>query len=215
MVATSTAPRIGAFFMQTNTYRQKIGQVRAIPAILARKNVKIVLIGIVIAILLLIAGAKITSKPVSQVKDQRIVVTGAKAQKNINKEFSFPIKDNKGKTITTLKITLEKAELRDEIIVKGQKAYPVQGKTFLILDMRIKNDLDKAIELKARDYFRLVINNKEEDKLAADIHNDPVSIQPLSTKQTRIGFFISDTDKNLSLYVGELTGKKTKVPISF
>ena len=81
--------------------------------------------------------------------------------------------------------------------------------------MRIKNDLDKAIELKARDYFRLVINNKEEDKLAADIHNDPVSIQPLSTKQTRIGFFISDTDKNLSLYVGELTGKKTKVPISF
>lgn len=179
------------------------------------RNKKILLAVSSIIAVTLMAGMVLKNKPSSTSKDKRITIQGPKAETKINRDFSFPIKDEKGRKVTTMVMYLDTAQLRDEIIVKGQKAYPVQGKTFLILDMRIKNDFDKPLEIRARDFFRLVVNGKETDKLAADIHNDPVNIQPLSTKQTRLGFFIKDTDKNLSLFVGELTGKKTKVPILF
>lgn len=146
--------------------------------------------------------------------DSRIQVQNAKATQAINKEFSFPLKDDKGKVVTTIKYTVEAAEIRDEIIVKGQRATAVKGRTFLIIPLKITNDYSQGIEIQAKDYIRLVVNDRETEQLAADIHNDPVTVQALSTKLTRLGFPINDTDKNLSLRVGELNGQKETIALT-
>lgn len=148
-------------------------------------------------------------------QDNRVQVSNAKATAQVNKEFLFPVKNSKGAEVTKMKYFVESAELRDEIIVKGQKATAVQGRLFLILTIKITNDYTKSLEINAKDYIRLSMNGKDGELLAADIHNDPVLVQPVSTKYTRIGFPINDTDKQLVLNVGELEGKKEKVELNF
>lgn len=138
----------------------------------------------------------------------------AKETKTVNKEIEFPIRDNKGNVVNKLKYKIETAELYDSIIVKGQRARAVQGRTFFILNIKLMNQHTQAIEIKSTDYVRLSVNNKNEF-LAPDIHNDPVAVQPISTKYTRIGFAINETDKNLTLRIGEITGKKENINIKF
>lgn len=151
------------------------------------------------------------SKSVSS--DTRIAVKGAKTSQNINKEFQFPLKDEKGVEVSRLKFFIPNAEVRDEIIIKGQRASAVEGRTFLIINLKITNSYQKSVSINSRDYFRLSVNNSDE-KLAPDIHNDPVEIQPISTKYTRVGFPINETDKNLVLHVGEIIGKKEDIKLT-
>ena len=144
--------------------------------------------------------------------DQRVSLKKAKAQQLINKEFLFSLKDTKGKEVSKIKYFIQDAQLLDEIVVKGQRATAVQGRTFLIVYVKITNDFSSDISLKTRDYVRLIVNNSTE-KLAPDIHNDPVEIQAISTKYTRLGFPINDTDKNLILQVGEISGNKQNIKL--
>ena len=129
------------------------------------------------------------------------------AQETLNKSFDFPLKDATGKVVSKVHYEIQSAELDNQIVIKGQLATAVQGRSFLILNLKIINNYDKAIQLNTRDYVRLIVNNSV-DKLAADIHNDPVDIQPISTKYTRIGFPIDTNAKNLTLQVGEIDGPK-------
>ena len=138
----------------------------------------------------------------------------AKDTKVINKEIEFPIRDNKGKEVSKLKYRIESAQLYDSIIVKGQRARTVQGRTFLILNLKLMNQYTQSIEIKTSDYVRLSVNNKNE-LLAPDIHNDPVAVQPISTKYTRIGFAINEADKNLTLRIGEITCEKQDINVKF
>lgn len=144
----------------------------------------------------------------------RVTVKGAKATSDLNREFSFPVRSDSGDEITSIKFVIEKVELRDEIVVQGQKATAVEGRTFLILNIKITNDFDSALEINTKDYVRLSVNGRGE-WLAPDIHNDPVEVQAISTKQTRLGFPVNDTDKNLRLKIGEIDGQKEEVEISF
>ncbi len=146
------------------------------------------------------------------IDDQRIEIQKPKSQQQLNRQFLFPLKGTDGKEVSKLKFSLQNSELRDEIIIKGQKATAVQGRTFLILNLKITNDYNKAIQINARDYLRLQVNNSSE-KLAPDIHNDPVEIQAISTKYTRLGFPINDIDKNLLLQVGEITSGKEYIKL--
>jgi hypothetical protein len=143
----------------------------------------------------------------------RVSVAGAKATNQLNRDFLFPLKDAKGTTVTEMKFTLENAELRDEIIVKGKRAVAIEGRTFLILTFKITSDYTKSLEINTKNYFRLTKNGNETDLLAADIHNDPVIVQPTSTKYTRIGWPIDDSDQDLVMLVGEIEGEKTKVEL--
>lgn len=68
--------------------------------------------------------------------------------------------------------------------------------------------------MNTRDYVRLIIDGNQEEKLAPDIHNDPVEIQAISTKQTRLGFAIDDNDKSLALQVGEIDGEKEVIELN-
>jgi hypothetical protein len=153
------------------------------------------------------------SRPASVQADPRVTIEQAKASQTINKDFEFPLKDAKGTVVTTIKYTVQSAELHDEIIVKGQRATSVKGRTFLIIALKITNDYDKSVDIQSKDYIRLVVNGNDKEPLAPDIHNDPVTVQAQSTKFTRVGFPINDTDKNMSLRVGELDGTKQTVAL--
>ena len=139
-------------------------------------------------------------------------VSSAKSSQQISKTFKFPIKNAKGEVINHLSYTIESAELRDEILVKGQKVRPVKGKLFLILALKIANPQNKGIEIRTRDYVRLS-TNKSSELLAPDIHNDPVEVQAISTKYTRIGFIASENVKDFALLVGEVEGAKEKIAL--
>lgn len=147
-------------------------------------------------------------------KASNVQLQPAKAKIPINKEFTFPIKDDLGKDVGNIKYLIESAEKRDEILIKGQKATAIAGRTFLILNFKIENKSNHKININTRDYVRLSVNNGTE-WLAPDIHNDPVEAQAIATKYTRVGFPISDTDNKLKLQAGEVNGKKTVVDLKF
>ncbi len=144
---------------------------------------------------------------------EQVEVLGAKATQDVNREFLFPLTDSNGEEVSNLKYVIQAAELRDEIVVKGQRATAIEGRTFLILTLKITNEHSQAIEMSTRDYIRLSINGNEDEWLAPDIHNDPVEIQAISTKNTRVGFPMSDTDSNLVLRVGEINGEKETISL--
>lgn len=144
--------------------------------------------------------------------DQRVSIKKPKAIQVINKQFLFPLKDETGKEVSKIKYFIQDTQLQDEIVVKGQRATAVKGRTFLIIYLKITNDYTQDISLKSRDYVRLMLNNSSE-KLAPDIHNDPVDIQAISTKYTRLGFPINDTDQNLILQIGEINGNKQNIKL--
>ncbi len=145
--------------------------------------------------------------------DKRENINKPIAQQLLNRSFNFPLKDGTGKEVSQLKYEIQSAELRDQIIVKGQSASAVKGRVFLILSLKITNSYDKSVQLSSKDYVRLITGSSPE-KLAADIHNDPVDVQAISTKYTRLGFPINDTEKSLTIQVGEISGKKDLITLN-
>lgn len=170
---------------------------------------------LVVLILLIVFVPKLFKVSDAGQSSEKIEVKGASEAISLNRDFSFPIKDDKGETVSDIKYFIENAELRDEIIVKGQKATAVEGRTFLIFNIKINNPYGKAIEINTKDYVRLSINANKDEWLAPDIHNDPVEVQAISVEPTRVGFAINETDKDLVLRVGEINGEKQELPIIF
>lgn len=134
---------------------------------------------------------------------------------DINRDFEFPLKNAQNKVVSKIKFTLQNAELRNEIVVKGQKAQAVTGRKFLILNLKISNDFNRSIQIDSRDYVRLAVKGKEEEWLAPEIHNDPVEAQAISVKYTRLGFAVDDNQKNFILQVGEINQDKEKIELNF
>jgi hypothetical protein len=145
--------------------------------------------------------------------DSRVSIEPAKGQMVIDKEFTFPVQDAKGKEVADFKYTLQRAETRNEIVIKGQKAVAVSGRTFLVVYLKITNSQSQTLQINTRDYIRLSVNDNKTELLAPDVHNDSVQVQPLSTKYTTLGFAINDTDENLMLSVGEIGGNKEEIAL--
>lgn len=142
-------------------------------------------------------------------------VPDAQATTLIDREFGFPIKNQKGEEISKLQYKVENAELRDKIVIKSQNATAATGRIFLVINIKLKNDSDKSIEINTKDYLRLSVNNNDAEWLAADVHNDPVLVQPISTKYTRLAFPINTSDKDFKLRIGEISGEKQIVEFKF
>lgn len=143
----------------------------------------------------------------------RLDLKGPQKKQGLNKQYLFPLKGADGQEVSKLAFTIEEAEVREEIVIKGQKATAIEGRAFLILNLKITNDYESAIQINARDYVRLQVGNSKE-KLAPDIHNDPVEIQAISTKYTRVGFPIDENAGNLTLIVGEISGDKQNLKLN-
>lgn len=174
--------------------------------------VLVIILILIVAGIIFVTKRKESSKQVSN-SIQAPVTTEAGKAGIVNREFSFPIKNESGEEISQVKYTIQSAELRNEIFVKGQKATAVKGRTFLIMNIKLTNSLDKTIKINTRDYIRLIVNSNTVEPLAPEIHNDPVEVQPISTKITRIGFPINESDRDLQLQVGEIKGPKELVAV--
>lgn len=174
-----------------------------------------IIIPLVVLIAVVLIGKNIFSSSTSANKGLIGTNSAVLKQKDLNKTYTFPLKDASGKELGSFTYSLLSAEIRNEIVVKGSKATAIPGRTFLIINLKLVNDGNQGITVNTRDYVRLVVNNKDKELLAPDVHNDPIEVQPISTKYTRIGFAINDTDKNLTLLVGELEGAKDKILINF
>jgi hypothetical protein len=136
------------------------------------------------------------------------------AKESINKDFSFPIKDNNSNDISTIKYSIQNAQLENSVIIKGQKADAIKGKTFLILNIKLSNNYTQGVDINTRDYVRLKTSSVNE-LLAPDLYNDPVQVQAISTKSTTLGFTINNSDKNLELQIGEIKGTKQNIKLAF
>lgn len=145
---------------------------------------------------------------------QRVLLNDAKSQEVLNKKFEFPIRDANGKEVTKIVYLIQNAELRDQIVVKGQRADAIAGRMFLILNLKLTNDYTKTIALSTRDFVRLSVNGSKE-KMAFDIHNDPVEVLAGSVKVTRLATAINTTDKDITLLVGEISGPKQTIKLQF
>lgn len=151
----------------------------------------------------------VATTPTGQVSIAKPLVS-----ETLNKNFQFPLNNAAGQQVSQIQYTIQSAELDNQIVVQGQVATAVQGRVFLILNLAVTNNYDKSVQLNTRDYVRLVINNSAQ-KLAADIHNDPVDVEPISTKYTRLGFPIDSNYKSLTLQVGQITGPKQTIQLNF
>lgn len=145
----------------------------------------------------------------------KAVIKDAIATLPLNREFKFPLKDDKDAVLGEIKYTIENAELRDEIVVKGKRASAVAGRRFLVLNLKVSNETNQNISMNTKDYVRLVLNGNEAEPLSPSIHNDPVVVDAISVKPTRIGFAINESDKDLKIKVGEIKGNKETIDLVF
>lgn len=136
------------------------------------------------------------------------------AEVALNKSLSFPVMDDQGEEVGRVEYTLEKAELRDQLIIKGQQARAIEGRDFLIIHIKLRNDTNSAISVNTRDFIRLKMKGTDE-QFAPTIHNDPVEVQAISSLTTRLGFSISEEDEDLTVLFGEIKGDKETVKLSF
>jgi len=169
------------------------------------------LIFLIIAVILVgvVSGAKNLN---AKSKVSGVSVSGV----DINRSFEFPLIKTKKADENTLKIkyTITKVEKTKTIVIKGQTATSVAGRTFLIVNLKLENPSNNSISIKTRDFIRLLPEGSQ-DRLAPDIHNDPTEIQAISTKITRVGFPVDDNTKNFKLFVGEIEGNKEEISINF
>lgn len=193
---------------------------RSLPSFRVLKNkykgslyIPFALVGLIVLVIVGFSLRNVYSakSPTSSAAGQ-VSLEKAKKTEDLNKTFAFSLRDQTGKEVSKVKYLLKSAEIRDEILVKGQKAYAVEGRTFLILNIKITNSYEKPVQINARDYIRMTVNNNPE-KIAPEIHSDPAEVQAISTKETRVGFAINKTDKNLVLQIGEVKGSKETIKL--
>lgn len=145
---------------------------------------------------------------------EKVSLAKPMATARVDQTFEFPLLDQDGNEVSRIKYALETAELRDEIIVKGQRARAVNGKAFLTITLKITNSYEQGIDINSRDYVRLSVAGSSELK-APSIHNDPVEVQAISTKESRVGFAVEEGQKQFTVYIGEIKGEKQMVELNF
>ena len=207
---------------QNSSYQGSGSQFKKFPRYFKKSPLVPGLIVVVIIVIISIVGINNSHKSagsnaqpaVAGATTQQATVAKPVATETLNKSFQFPLKDATGKTVSNINYEIQSAEFDNQIIIKGQMATAVAGKTFLVLNLKIDNNYDKAVQLNTRDYVRLIVDGNTDEKLAADIHNDPVDVEAISTKFTRLGFPIDSNSKSLALEVGQIDGPKQSVQLN-
>lgn len=134
----------------------------------------------------------------------------ARLTKEIGKEIILELGDPEEGRI---RYVLDSAEVLKEIVVKGQRVSAVQGRAFLIFNLKVTNERKNGIQINTRDFVRL--SSLGEEWTAPEIHNDPVEVQAISTKFTRIGFPVNEKDRQFKLKIGKIDGDKEEIDLAF
>lgn len=183
-------------------------------AIFNKKKIGTIVFVLIVAVAV-ISGIRVAlSTAMKSTVSQNASVAADAITVPIEREFSFNVYDKDKKLSDPVKYTLTSAQLSKQIIIKGQKATAVKGRTFLILNLKLINEFDKSLFLNTRNYVRVQPAGTT-DNLAPEIHNDTVEAQPLSTKLTRIGLPVDENVKEFTLFVGELDGQKEQIVVTF
>jgi hypothetical protein len=195
---------------QQQIKRSKLGSIKK--RVLSSKA-GVVFVSLVVVVALGLLVTKIfRAKSTSEVASANATAFVKKSQE-VHKELTFPIRDTNDKELSRIKFSIEKVETASEIIVKGQKATAVPGRMFLLVNLKIVSDFNKSVAINTRDYVRLSVNGKDDELLAPDIHNDPVEVQAISTKYTRVGFPVNTSDSRFVLQIGEIKADKEKIEL--
>lgn len=199
------------FKIKLQSLRNKFGEKYKIRAI----NKKyLIWAGVIIgALIVILIGLKVMSSSASSSNSQAQVSTLEKT--DIKRNFDFPILDDKGKEVGKISYELTSAELDKNILVQGKFATAVKGKLFFVVNIKLTNNQDKGISINTKDYLRLSVNGDTKELLAPSLHNDPVTVQPISIQYSRLGFVVTTEDENFVLQVGEIKGSKQKIEVNF
>jgi hypothetical protein len=190
-------------FQSSSVSKRSVGRIALVVGALAI----VVLVGKMLTNTRANSSANVTS-------GEKVALTKPLATASVNQTFEFPLLDQDGNEVSRIKYALDKAELRDEVIVKGQRARAVNGKAFLTITLKITNSYEQGIDINSRDYVRLSVVGSPELK-APSIHNDPVEVQAISTKESRVGFTVEEGQKQFTVYIGEIKGEKQIVELNF
>lgn len=133
----------------------------------------------------------------------------------LDKKFEFPGFNEAGKKKGTIELKIIEVEKTNQVIVQDKNYTAKNNKIFLIINLELKNETTKRLNIFPGDLIRLIVDDQEKKKFAPDLHNNYVLISPISTKIDRIGFVIDQNFKNLKLQVGELDEEKEILEIKF
>ena len=168
--------------------------------------------GLIFAVVLVIlvgAGivwvrARSNNDSTANVSDQAYVSEGDKAE--LNKKFSIAIRSSDGKeTGQALVINVASLQRTERILYKGKPLVSREGKDFIVINIEIENSTNNRLTVRPVDFFRLVADNGK--NYAPDIQTDPVKVEPLSSKNTRTIYIVTDGRKNLKFLIGEIKGE--------
>jgi len=134
---------------------------------------------------------------------------------SLDKKFYFPGLEDTGEEEGTIEMAITEVEKTDQVMVQDKEYTAKNEKTFLIVNLELKNETTKRLNIFPGDLIRLVVNDEEEKKLAPDLHNNYVPVSPISTKVDRVGFIIDKEFDSLKLQVGELEEEKEVLEIKF
>lgn len=117
------------------------------------------------------------------------------------------------KTDGNFKLRVTNAEFADFILVQGKKATPIDGKTFLVINMEIENPYRVELYAFPVDFFRLV--REDGSKFAPSVHQGTVQVRPESTKKSNVGFVVEPKEKKFKIEIGQVGEPKEVLEIIF
>ncbi len=169
-------------------------------------------------IVLLIIGVLVflraTGKLFTPQSSSQITSSSTFATADINRQFKITIKDASGKaTGDTLLVNFVTAERANKILINGQSASARKDKDFLIININIENSTKDRLNVRPVDFVRLVDDTGK--SFAADVHNDVIKVEPLSTRKTRVGFVVDDNKNSFKFLLGEVSADRQTVEIKF
>lgn len=148
------------------------------------------------------------TKGVEELSDKEVVV--------VDSSFEFPALDSQGQpTKDKIKFTISTAEKTGQVLVQDKVYTARNQKKFLIINLALKNDFARLVNIFPGNLVRLTYTGEEENRFAPDLHNNLVQVSAISTKLERIGFVVPEEEVFFNLYVGELEGEKEIVEVKF
>jgi hypothetical protein len=139
-------------------------------------------------------------------------ITSPQKQVTVGKTFQFAGLTQDGRQTTGfLDLTLTSVETTKQILIQGKPATAKGGKIFLIINLEIDNPHNQKLFISPVDLIRLVAQDGK--KFAPDVHNNQVSVEPISVKKTRVGFVIDEETSGWKLQIGEVEGAKETIDL--